>query len=114
MGKPLVAIVNSWNEVVPGHIHLRALGELTKQGVREAGGIPLEFDTIAMCDGMAQGHAGMGFSLPSREAIADTVEIMIEGHRFDAMASDGGPSDQHPDGHADRGSYGRRALQRAQ
>lgn len=85
MGKPLIAIVNSWNEVVPGHIHLRALGELVKQGVREAGGIPLEFDTIAMCDGMAQGHAGMGFSLPSREAIADTVEIMIEGHRFDAM-----------------------------
>src|SRR5574337_1244981 len=85
MGKPLVAIVNSWTEVVPGHIHLRALGELAKQGVREAGGIPLEFDTIALCDGMAQGHEGMSFSLPSREAIADTVEIMIEGHRFDAM-----------------------------
>jgi dihydroxy-acid dehydratase len=83
-GKPLVAIVNSWNEVVPGHIHLRALGELVKQGVREAGGIPLEFDTIALCDGMAQGHVGMSFSLPSREAIADTVEIMLEGHRFDA------------------------------
>jgi len=84
MGKPLVAIVNSWNEVVPGHIHLRALGELVKQGVREAGGIPMEFDTIALCDGMAQGHVGMSFSLPSREAIADTVEIMLEGHRFDA------------------------------
>jgi len=84
MGKPLVAIVNSWNEVVPGHIHLRALGELVKQGVREAGGVPMEFDTIALCDGMAQGHVGMSFSLPSREAIADTVEIMLEGHRFDA------------------------------
>src|SRR5574341_2287887 len=84
MGKPLVAIVNSWNEVVPGHLHLRALGELVKQGVREAGAIPLEFDTIALCDGMAQGHIGMSFSLPSREAIADTVEIMLEGHRFDA------------------------------
>ena len=84
MGKPLVAIVNSWTEVVPGHIHLRALGELVKQGVREAGGIPLEFDTIALCDGLAQGHVGMSFSLPSREAIADTVEIMLEGHRFDA------------------------------
>ncbi|MGE5851208.1 MAG: dihydroxy-acid dehydratase [Candidatus Methylomirabilota bacterium] len=84
LGKPLVAIVNSWNEVVPGHIHLRALGELVKQGVREAGGIPMEFDTIALCDGMAQGHVGMSFSLPSREAIADTVEIMLEGHRFDA------------------------------
>jgi dihydroxy-acid dehydratase len=85
MGKPLVAIVNSWNEVVPGHIHLRALGELVKQGVREVGGVPMEFDTIALCDGLAQGHVGMSFSLPSREAIADTVEIMIEGHRFDAM-----------------------------
>jgi dihydroxy-acid dehydratase len=84
LGKPLVAIVNSWNEVVPGHIHLRALGELVKQGVREAGGVPMEFDTIALCDGLAQGHVGMGFSLPSREAIADTVEIMLEGHRFDA------------------------------
>jgi dihydroxy-acid dehydratase len=85
MEKPLVAIVNSWTEVVPGHLHLRALGELVKEGVREAGGNPLEFDTIALCDGLAQGHVGMGFSLPSREAIADTVEIMIEGHRFDAM-----------------------------
>ncbi len=84
MGKPLVAIVNSWTEVVPGHTHLRALGEAVKQGVREAGGVPLEFDTIAVCDGMAQGHVGMSYSLPSREAIADTVEIMLEGHRFDA------------------------------
>ena len=84
MAKPLVAIVNSWTEVVPGHMHLRALGELVKQGVREAGGNPLEFDTIAVCDGMAQGHIGMSYSLPSREAIADTVEIMLEGHRFDA------------------------------
>jgi dihydroxy-acid dehydratase len=84
LGKPLVAIVNSWNEVVPGHIHLRALGELVKQGVREVGGVPMEFDTIALCDGLAQGHVGMSFSLPSREAIADTVEIMLEGHRFDA------------------------------
>jgi dihydroxy-acid dehydratase len=84
MAKPLVAVVNSWTDVVPGHMHLRAAGELVKQGIREAGGNPLEFDTIAVCDGMAQGHVGMGFSLPSREAIADTVEIMLEGHRFDA------------------------------
>ena len=84
MGKPLVAIVNSWTDVVPGHTHLRAVGELVKQGVREAGGTPLEFDTIAVCDGLAQGHIGMSYSLPSREAIADTVEIMLEGHRFDA------------------------------
>jgi dihydroxy-acid dehydratase len=85
MAKPLVAIVNSWTDVVPGHTHLRALGELVKQGVREAGGTPLEFDTIAVCDGMAQGHVGMSFSLPSREVIADSVEIMVESHRFDAM-----------------------------
>jgi dihydroxy-acid dehydratase len=84
MGKPLVAIVNSWTDVVPGHMHLRAVGELVKQGVRQAGGTPLEFDTIAVCDGLAQGHIGMSYSLPSREAIADTVEIMLEGHRFDA------------------------------
>ncbi|MCX5734846.1 MAG: dihydroxy-acid dehydratase [candidate division NC10 bacterium] len=84
MGKPLVAIVNSWTDVVPGHTHLRAVGELVKQGVRKAGGTPLEFDTIAVCDGLAQGHIGMSYSLPSREAIADTVEIMLEGHRFDA------------------------------
>jgi len=84
MGKPLVAIVNSWTDVVPGHTHLRAVGGLVKQGVREAGGTPLEFDTIAVCDGLAQGHIGMSYSLPSREAIADTVEIMLEGHRFDA------------------------------
>ena len=84
MGKPLVAIVNSWTDVVPGHTHLRALGVLVKEGVRQAGGVPLEFDTIAVCDGMAQGHVGMSYSLPSREAIADTVEIMLEGHRFDA------------------------------
>ncbi|HEX7630217.1 MAG TPA: dihydroxy-acid dehydratase [Candidatus Methylomirabilis sp.] len=84
MGKPLVAIVNSWTDVVPGHTHLRAVGELVKQGVRAAGGTPLEFDTIAVCDGLAQGHIGMSYSLPSREAIADTVEIMLEGHRFDA------------------------------
>jgi dihydroxy-acid dehydratase len=85
MGKPLVAIVNSWNEVVPGHIHLRTLADVVKQGVREAGGLPLEFDTIALCDGLLQGHEGMSYSLPSREAIADTVELMVEGHRFDAM-----------------------------
>src|SRR4030065_2485068 len=72
MGKPLVAIVNSWTEVVPGHMHLRALGELVKQGVREAGGNPLEFDTIAVCDGMAQGHIGGSFYLPGRDAMSGT------------------------------------------
>ena len=81
--RPLVAIVNSWNEVVPGCVHLRALAEHVKQGVREAGGVPLEFNTIAVCDGMAQGHVGMSYSLPSRDVIAASVEIMLQAHRFD-------------------------------
>ena len=83
--KPLVAVVNSWNEVVPGHIHLRDLAEQVKQGVLEAGGIPKEFNTIAVCDGMCQGHVGMSYPLPSREIIADSIEIMVQAHRFDAM-----------------------------
>lgn len=83
--KPLVAIVNSWNEIVPGHIHLRQLGDRVKQGVAEAGGIPREFDTIAVCDGMCQGHEGMTYPLPSREIIADSIEMMVQAHQFDAM-----------------------------
>ncbi|MDL2289209.1 dihydroxy-acid dehydratase [Clostridia bacterium OttesenSCG-928-F22] len=85
LGKPMVAIVNSYNEIVPGHIHLRELAEYVKQGVYEAGGIPREFDTIALCDGLCQGHKGMGYPLPSREIIADSIEMMVEGHQFDAM-----------------------------
>jgi len=80
----MVAIVNSWNEVVPGHLHLRSLGEAAKKGVLEAGGVPFEFESIALCDGLWKGHVGMRYSLPSREAIADTIELM-GGHRFDAM-----------------------------
>ncbi|MCX8176436.1 MAG: dihydroxy-acid dehydratase, partial [Candidatus Bathyarchaeota archaeon] len=74
LDKPLIAIVNSWNEVVPGHIHLNRIAEAVKQGVREAGGVPLEFNTIGICDGIAMGHIGMKYSLPSRELIADSVE----------------------------------------
>ena len=86
MDKPVIAIANSWNEVVPGHVHLRELAERVKKGVREAGGLPLEFNTIAVCDGIAQGHEGMKYSLPSRETIADSVEIMVKGHgMFDGM-----------------------------
>lgn len=85
MSKPLVAIANSWNEIVPGHIHLRSLGEAVKEGVRSAGGTPLEFDTIAICDGLCQGHVGMSYPLPSRDLIADSIELMVEAHRFDAM-----------------------------
>ncbi len=85
LAKPLIAVVNSWNEIVPGHIHLRSLGERVKEGVRAAGGVPLEFDTIAICDGLCQGHVGMAYSLPSRDVIADSIELMVEAHRFDAM-----------------------------
>lgn len=83
--KPLVAVVNSWNEIVPGHIHLRELSELVKQGILQAGGVPKEFNTIAVCDGMCQGHLGMSYPLPSRDVIADSIEIMVQAHRFDAM-----------------------------
>lgn len=83
--KPMVAIVNSWNEIVPGHIHLRELADYAKQGVIEAGGIPKEFNTIAVCDGLCQGHKGMSYPLPSREVIADSIELMVDAHQFDAM-----------------------------
>ncbi|MEM2127228.1 MAG: dihydroxy-acid dehydratase [Candidatus Bathyarchaeia archaeon] len=85
IGKPLIAIVNSWNEIVPGHIHLHWLAYHVKRGVIEAGGTPIEFNTIAVCDGIAMGHEGMRMSLPSRELVADSVEVMIEAHGFDAM-----------------------------
>jgi dihydroxy-acid dehydratase len=84
-GKPIIAVVNSWNEIVAGHIHLRELSEEVKRGIREAGGIPVEFDTIAICDGLCQGHVGMSYPLPSRDIIADSIEVMVESHRFDAM-----------------------------
>lgn len=84
MSKPLVAIVNSWNEIVPGCIHLRAVAQAVREGVLEAGGVPLEFNTIGVCDGLAQGHVGMKYSLPSREIIAASSEIMLEAHQFDA------------------------------
>jgi dihydroxy-acid dehydratase len=83
--RPWVAIVNSWNEIVPGHKHLRRLAEAAKKGVREAGGTPFEFNTIAVCDGLCQGTSGMRYPLPSREIIADSIEIMVEAHQFDCM-----------------------------
>lgn len=85
--KPLVAIANSWNEIVPGHIHLEKLGRRIAEGVREAGGTPLQFQTIGMCDGIGMGTHGMRFSLPSREIIANSLEIMLEGQRFDAVVA---------------------------
>ncbi len=84
-GKPFVAIVNSHVDIVPGHVHLQEFGKLVKEAVRAAGGVPFEFNTIGVDDGIAMGHAGMKYSLPSRELIADCVETMIEAHRFDAM-----------------------------
>ncbi|MCL2539203.1 MAG: dihydroxy-acid dehydratase [Oscillospiraceae bacterium] len=83
--KPLIAVVNSYTEMVPGHIHLKEIAEFVKQGVAEAGGLPREFNTIALCDGLCQGHVGMSYPLPSRELIADSIEMMVEGHRLDGM-----------------------------
>ena len=83
--KPMVAVVNSFTEIVPGHIHLRELADFVKQGILEAGGIPREFNTIAICDGLCQGHKGMSYPLPSREIVADSIEYMVEAHQFDAM-----------------------------
>jgi dihydroxy-acid dehydratase len=83
--KPFIAICNSYTDVVAGHAHLDAVGELVKQAVIEAGGTPFVFNTIAICDGLAMGHTGMKFSLPSRELIADCVETMVRAHCFDGM-----------------------------
>ncbi len=78
--KPIIAVVNSFNEIVPGHMHLNELAVAVKNGVREAGGVPLEFPVIGVCDGIAMGHDGMKYSLPSRELIADMVEDMVRAH----------------------------------
>ena len=83
--KPFIAVVNSYVDIVPGHVHLQRLGALVKLAVREAGGIPFEFNAIAVDDGIAMDHEGMKFSLPSRELIADCVETMVSAHMFDGM-----------------------------
>ncbi|MEM3372312.1 MAG: dihydroxy-acid dehydratase [Candidatus Korarchaeum sp.] len=85
LSRPLIGIANSWNEVVPGHMHLDRVARAVKEGVREAGGTPLEFNTIAICDGIAMGHEGMKAPLPSREVIAASVELMARAHAFDAL-----------------------------
>lgn len=85
MDKPFIGIVNSFSEIVPGHMHLNEIAEAVKAGVRSKGGVPFEFNTIAVCDGIAMNHPGMKFSLPSRELIADSVEITAEAHAFDAL-----------------------------
>ncbi|MCL2678972.1 MAG: dihydroxy-acid dehydratase [Dehalococcoidia bacterium] len=83
--RPFIGVVNSFTEIVPGHVHLREIAQAVKDGVRQAGGVPFEFNTIAVCDGIAMNHAGMRYSLPSRELIADSVEVMAQAHRFDAL-----------------------------
>jgi len=85
IGKPFIAVCNSYTNIVPGHCKLNKAGELISNEIRKAGGVPFEFNTIAICDGIAMGHEGMKYSLPSRELIADTVESMVNAHPFDAM-----------------------------
>ena len=84
-GKPVIAVVNSFTQFVPGHVHLHALGQLVVSEIEKAGGIAKEFNTVAICDGIAMGHAGMLYSLPSRELIADSVEYMANAHCADAL-----------------------------
>ncbi|QJT10044.1 dihydroxy-acid dehydratase [Oceanidesulfovibrio marinus] len=85
LNRPLIGVANSANEIVPGHVHLDTIAKAVKDGVRTAGGIPIEFPAIAVCDGLAMNHEGMRMSLPSREAIADSIEIMATAHPFDAL-----------------------------
>jgi dihydroxy-acid dehydratase len=85
LDQPFIGVVNSFNEVIPGHIHLNSIAEAVKGGVRSAGGTPFEVNTIGICDGIAMGHLGMKYSLPSRELIADSVEIVAQANAFDGM-----------------------------
>jgi len=85
LSRPLVAVVNSWTNIVPGHVHLDKVAEAVEAGVRMAGGTPLQFHTIAVCDGIAMGHEGMRYPLPSRDIIAASIEIMVEAHKLDGM-----------------------------
>ncbi|MBL6959349.1 MAG: dihydroxy-acid dehydratase, partial [Rhodospirillales bacterium] len=84
-GKPIIAVVNSFTQFVPGHVHLKDLGQMVARQIEKAGGVAKEFNTIAIDDGIAMGHGGMLYSLPSREIIADSVEYMVNGHCADAM-----------------------------
>ncbi|XID95456.1 dihydroxy-acid dehydratase [Paenibacillaceae bacterium WGS1546] len=84
-GKPFIAVCNSYIDIVPGHIHLQEFGKIVKEAIREAGGVPFEFNTIGVDDGIAMGHIGMRYSLASREIIADSVETVVNAHWFDGM-----------------------------
>jgi len=83
--KPFIGVVNSFTEIVPGHIHLQTIAKAVKEGIRSRGGVPFEVNTIAVCDGIAMNHPGMKYSLPSRELIADSVEILAQAHAFDGL-----------------------------
>jgi len=83
--KPFIGVINSFNSIVPGHIHLESIANAVKEGIREGGGVPFEINTIAVCDGIAMNHEGMKYSLPSRELIADSCEIVAEAHAFDGL-----------------------------
>ena len=85
MDKPFIGIANSFTSIVPGHIHLNEVSDAVKQGISEAGGVPFEFNTMAICDGISMGHEGMKYSLASREIVADTVESMAQAHQMDAL-----------------------------
>ena len=87
LDKPFVAIANSYTNIVPGHLHLNEIAKAVSEGIRQAGGVPFEFNTIALCDGLIMGHEGMKFSLPSRDIIADSVEIMVQANRFDGLVA---------------------------
>jgi dihydroxy-acid dehydratase len=83
--KPFIGVINSFSEIVPGHIHLQTIAKAVKEGIRSRGGVPFEVNTIAVCDGIAMNHLGMKYSLPSRELIADSVEILAQAHAFDGL-----------------------------
>lgn len=83
--RPLIGIANSFNECIPGHIHLNKIADAVKRGIYAGGGMPMEFNTIGICDGIAMGHIGMKYSLPSRELIADSVETMVQAYQFDGL-----------------------------
>lgn len=85
LSRPMIGIANSWNRVVPGHYNLDLVSDYVKQGILQAGGTPIEFGVIAACDGIAQGHDGMHYILPTRDLIANDVEMMMGAHRLDGV-----------------------------
>ena len=124
MGKPIIAIVNSFTQFVPGHVHLHEIGQFVKEEIEKQGCFAAEFNTIAIDDGIAMGHDGMLYSLPSRDIIADSVEYMVNAHKADAMVcmqqlrqdysgyAYGCDEAEHPYGVRLRRSYGSRGVER--